>query len=80
MRLARAFRSVASSTNALELFISILGPVQEGPPFTVNTVESKLYALCGIRKLKPEMLEAYLKALGPHFYYSHATTSGACHL
>jgi len=49
-----AFRSVLASSNALELFETILSK---------GTDEAKLYALCGIRSLHRESFDAAAKKL-----------------
>jgi hypothetical protein len=50
----KAFRTVAGSTNALELFRAI---VRDGSP------EGQMYGLCGIRKLAPESFDAFAKPI-----------------
>ena len=50
----KAFHIVAGSTNALDLFKAA---VENGTP------EARMYALCGIRKLAPDKVDAYAKPL-----------------
>ena len=50
----RAYRSIASGTNALALFSAAL---------TNGNAQAKLYALCGIRQLSPRTFDTHAKPL-----------------
>src|SRR6185369_1082070 len=50
----QCFRTIAGSSNGLQLFTTVL---------THGTTEARLYALCGIRHLAPQMFDAQAAAL-----------------
>jgi len=50
----RAFHAIAASTNALELFTTVLAQ---------GNAQSRLYALCGIRRLAPEKFNVLAKPI-----------------